>query len=298
MVPLKRSTNAFCCGDPFSMKARATPCSSSHVPSEVAMNSRPLSERSTRGFPWRAKSRSSSSRTRPAPIERATRQPSARRVYSSTTFRIRSGEPSRVRPPMKSYDHTSFGPRAGRFQTACPAPPCARFPDAWLRRGGTRWPSSRQSRSTRLRLTRKPSPRSSAQSLLMIPLVGFLPPSDPRVARTVEAIRRELLHDGLVRRYSTDTAIDGLPGGEAAFLTCTLWLADNLTLLGRRRAARRRFERILELRNDVGLLSEEYDATAGRLVGNFPQALSHVGVVNTACNLTARQGPAEHRLRS
>jgi GH15 family glucan-1,4-alpha-glucosidase len=135
-------------------------------------------------------------------------------------------------------------------------------------------------------------------SLLMIPLVGFLPPSDSRVAGTIEAVQRELLHDGFVRRYSTSSDVDGLPAGEAAFLVCTFWLADNLALLGRRREARRLFERILGLRNDLGLLSEEYDPVARRLVGNFPQALSHVGLVNTAYNLTARRGPAEHRRRS
>jgi GH15 family glucan-1,4-alpha-glucosidase len=135
-------------------------------------------------------------------------------------------------------------------------------------------------------------------SLLMIPLVGFLPPSDPRVAGTVEAVQRELVHDGFVRRYSTSTDVDGLPAGEAAFLACTLWLADNLALLGRRREARRLFEQILDLRNDLGLLSEEYDPAARRLVGNFPQALSHVGLVNTAYNLTTIRGPAEHRRRS
>jgi GH15 family glucan-1,4-alpha-glucosidase len=135
-------------------------------------------------------------------------------------------------------------------------------------------------------------------SLLMIPLVGFLPPSDPRVAGTVEAVQRELLHDGFVRRYSTRTDVDGLPVGEAAFLVCTLWLADNLALLGRSGAARRLFERVLELRNDLGLLSEEYDPAARRLVGNFPQALSHVGLVNTAHNLATTRGPADRRRRS
>lgn len=135
-------------------------------------------------------------------------------------------------------------------------------------------------------------------SLLMIPLVGFLPPSDRRVAGTVEAVQRELLRDGFVRRYSTSTDLDGLPAGEAAFLTCTFWLADNLALLGRRQEARRLFERVLSLRNDLGLLSEEYDPAARRLVGNFPQALSHVGLINTAYNLTTTRGPAEHRRRS
>ncbi|MDQ3875809.1 MAG: glycoside hydrolase family 15 protein, partial [Actinomycetota bacterium] len=135
-------------------------------------------------------------------------------------------------------------------------------------------------------------------SLLMIPLVGFLPPADPRVAGTVEAVQRELLQDGFVRRYSTSAEVDGLPAGEAPFLVCTFWLADNLALLGRRGEARRLFERILDLRSDLGLLSEEYDTTARRLLGNFPQALSHVGLVNTAYNLTTRRGPAEHRRRS
>jgi GH15 family glucan-1,4-alpha-glucosidase len=135
-------------------------------------------------------------------------------------------------------------------------------------------------------------------SLLMIPLVGFLAPSDPRVAGTVEAVQRELLHDGFVRRYSTRTDVDGLPVGEAAFLVCTLWLADNLALLGRSGEARRLFERVLDLRNDLGLLSEEYDPAARRLVGNFPQALSHVGLVNTAHNLATTCGPAERRRRS
>jgi GH15 family glucan-1,4-alpha-glucosidase len=135
-------------------------------------------------------------------------------------------------------------------------------------------------------------------SLLMIPLVGFLPPSDPRVTGTVEAVQRELLHDGFVRRYSTRTDVDGLPVGEAAFLVCTLWLADNLALLGRSGEARRLFERVLDLRNDLGLLSEEYDPAVRRLVGNFPQALSHVGLVNTAHNLATTRGPAERRRRS
>jgi GH15 family glucan-1,4-alpha-glucosidase len=135
-------------------------------------------------------------------------------------------------------------------------------------------------------------------SLLMIPLVGFLPPSDPRVVGTVEAVQRELLHDGFVRRYSTRTDVDGLPVGEAAFLVCTLWLADNLALLGRSGEARRLFERVLDLRNDLGLLSEEYDPAARRLVGNFPQALSHVGLVNTAHNLATTGGPADRRRRS
>jgi GH15 family glucan-1,4-alpha-glucosidase len=135
-------------------------------------------------------------------------------------------------------------------------------------------------------------------SLLMIPLVGFLPPGDARVAGTVEAIQRDLTRDGLVMRYRTDSPdrIDPLPPGEAAFLPCSFWLADNLALLGRADEARALFERLLSLRNDVGLLSEEYDTAAGRLVGNFPQAFTHVALVNTARNLSpGGEGPAVHR---
>jgi GH15 family glucan-1,4-alpha-glucosidase len=132
-------------------------------------------------------------------------------------------------------------------------------------------------------------------SLLMMALVGFLPPHDRRVRGTVEAIERELMQDGFVARYATQRHLDGLPPGEGAFLACTFWLADNLALLGRGADARRVFERLLELRNDVGLLSEEYDPVARRLVGNFPQAFSHVSLVNTACNLRPAPGPADIR---
>jgi GH15 family glucan-1,4-alpha-glucosidase len=132
-------------------------------------------------------------------------------------------------------------------------------------------------------------------SLLMLPLVGFLPPTDPRICGTVEAIQKHLMGDGFVQRYSTDPKIDGLPPGEGAFLACTFWLADNLALQGRYDEARGIFERLLDLRNDVGLLSEEYDPRARRLVGNFPQAFSHVGLINTARNLSGVGGPAEHR---
>jgi GH15 family glucan-1,4-alpha-glucosidase len=132
-------------------------------------------------------------------------------------------------------------------------------------------------------------------SLLMMPLVGFLPASDPRVRGTVAAIERELVEDGLVRRYRPRPSVDGLPPGEGAFLLCTFWLADNLELLGRHDEAVRTFERVLQLRNDVGLLSESYDPVAGRMLGNFPQAFSHVGLVNTARNLRGADGPAQHR---
>jgi GH15 family glucan-1,4-alpha-glucosidase len=133
-------------------------------------------------------------------------------------------------------------------------------------------------------------------SLLMIPLVGFLPASDPRVGGTVAAIERDLMRDGFVQRYASKRATDGLPPGEGAFLPCTFWLADNLYLLGRHDDARKLFERLLGLCNDVGLISEEYDAAARRLVGNFPQAFTHVALVNTACNLSPHQpGAADQR---
>ncbi|MDE2229613.1 MAG: glycoside hydrolase family 15 protein [Alphaproteobacteria bacterium] len=132
-------------------------------------------------------------------------------------------------------------------------------------------------------------------ALLRIPLVGFLPPDDPRVIKTRDAIADELTLDGLVRRYLPDQTPDGLSGDEGAFLICSFWLADNYALVGRRREARVLFERLLALRNDVGLLAEEYDPHAKRLLGNFPQAFSHVGLINTAHNLILRKGPAEHR---
>jgi GH15 family glucan-1,4-alpha-glucosidase len=135
-------------------------------------------------------------------------------------------------------------------------------------------------------------------SLLMIPLVGFLPASDPRVKGTVEAIERELMIDGFVLRYPTKEDIDGLPPGEAAFLACTFWLADNFAMLGRQDDALKLFERLLQLRNDVGLLSEEYDPGRRRLLGNFPQAFSHICLVNTAYNLSRATGPAKHRQES
>jgi GH15 family glucan-1,4-alpha-glucosidase len=135
-------------------------------------------------------------------------------------------------------------------------------------------------------------------SLLMLPLVGFLPASDARVRGTVEAIERNLMADGFVLRYRTKQDVDALPPGEAAFLACSFWLADNLALLGRQEDARRLFERLLSLCNDVGLLSEGYDPGNKRLLGNFPQALSHLALVNTACNLSRDRGPAADRQSS
>jgi GH15 family glucan-1,4-alpha-glucosidase len=132
-------------------------------------------------------------------------------------------------------------------------------------------------------------------ALLMIPMVGFLPARDARVSGTVAAIQRDLLSDGLVRRYSTQPGIDGLPSGEGAFLPCTFWLADNLAMAGRYDEARAIFERLQSICNDVGLLSEEYDPAARRQLGNFPQALTHVSLINTAHNLSRAESPAQHR---
>ncbi len=128
-------------------------------------------------------------------------------------------------------------------------------------------------------------------SLLMIPLVGFLPPEDPRVVSTVEAVERELLHDGFVLRYLTsdDGEVDGLTGREGAFLACSFWLADCLHMIGRVDDSVELFERLLGLRNDLGLLSEEYDPVRKRQVGNFPQAFSHVSLVNTAFRLAGHE---------
>jgi GH15 family glucan-1,4-alpha-glucosidase len=126
-------------------------------------------------------------------------------------------------------------------------------------------------------------------SLLMVALTGFLPPNDERVVSTVEAIERELMQDGLILRYRTERQnVDGLPGSEGVFLPCSFWLADCLHLLGRTSEAKELFERLLELRNDVGLLSEEYDPRAKRQLGNFPQAFSHVALVNTARMLSRK----------
>jgi GH15 family glucan-1,4-alpha-glucosidase len=132
-------------------------------------------------------------------------------------------------------------------------------------------------------------------SLLLIPLVGFLSASDPRVQQTVKAIEQRLVVDGLVLRYDTGKAADGLPPGEGAFLACSFWLVDNLALLGRHDDARALFERLLALRNDVGLLAEEYDPRTGRHVGNFPQAFSHLALANSARNLSASLRPATQR---
>jgi GH15 family glucan-1,4-alpha-glucosidase len=135
-------------------------------------------------------------------------------------------------------------------------------------------------------------------SLLLIPTVGFLPPSDPRVRGTIEAVERRLFVDGFLLRYDPVTSDDGLPGTEGAFLACSFWLADAYVLIGREADARRLFEKLLGLCNDVGLLSEEYDTGRRRMVGNYPQAFSHVGLVNTAHNLARSSKPAKQRSAS
>jgi GH15 family glucan-1,4-alpha-glucosidase len=131
-------------------------------------------------------------------------------------------------------------------------------------------------------------------SLLLITQVGFLPHDDPRIIGTVDAIARDLVVNGLVQRYATEANVDGLPHGEGTFLPCSFWLADGLVLTGRREAGEALFERLLALRNDVGLLSEEYDAHAQRMLGNFPQALTHMALINTARLLSISQHQAKH----
>jgi len=135
-------------------------------------------------------------------------------------------------------------------------------------------------------------------SLLLLCTVGFLPSTDPRIQGTITAIERRLLVDGFVLRYDTAASDDGLPAGEGAFLACSFWLADAFAMVGRIDDARELFERLIGLRNDVGLLSEEYDTSAKRLVGNFPQAFSHVALVNTAHNLARARKPSTQRASS
>jgi GH15 family glucan-1,4-alpha-glucosidase len=132
-------------------------------------------------------------------------------------------------------------------------------------------------------------------ALLMMPLVGFLPATDERMQGTVAAIQRELTTDGFVRRYASKEAVDGLPPGEGVFLPCTFWLADNLALMGRVDEGRALFERLIGLSNDVGLLAEEYDPVTKRQLGNFPQAFTHVALVNSGFNLSRVTDPAHHR---
>jgi GH15 family glucan-1,4-alpha-glucosidase len=133
-------------------------------------------------------------------------------------------------------------------------------------------------------------------SLLLIPLVGFLPPDGPRVRGTLKAIEERLLvQDEFVLRYETEDGVDGLPPGEGAFLACSFWLVDNYLLQDREEDARRLFERLLTRCNDVGLLAEEFDPVAGRMLGNFPQAYSHVGLINSALSLSEYESSRKER---
>ena len=134
-------------------------------------------------------------------------------------------------------------------------------------------------------------------SLLLMPLVGFLPGTDERIKGTVEAIRRELMQDGLVLRYNTSRVQDGLPPGEGVFLACSFWMVSSLKAIGREDEARELFKKLLELPNDLGLLSEEYDPKAKRMVGNFPQAFSHIALVNAAFDLVDGAGVRERARR-
>jgi GH15 family glucan-1,4-alpha-glucosidase len=132
-------------------------------------------------------------------------------------------------------------------------------------------------------------------SLLLLPAVGFLPVSDPRMEQTIAAIEQRLLRDGFVMRYDTAVEDDGLPPGEGAFLACSFWLVDVYVLQGRMADAERLFRRLIAVRNDLGLLSEEYDPHLKRQIGNFPQAFSHMALVNAAYNLTRIEKPVEQR---
>jgi GH15 family glucan-1,4-alpha-glucosidase len=135
-------------------------------------------------------------------------------------------------------------------------------------------------------------------SLLLLPLVGFLPAADPRIKKTVRQIEKRLVVKGLVCRYETGTGVDGLPPGEGAFLACSFWLADNYALMGRRKDAFKLFNRLRRLANDVGLYAEEYDPKSRRMLGNFPQAFSHIALINTALNLMMTEKKRTGRTRS
>ena len=134
-------------------------------------------------------------------------------------------------------------------------------------------------------------------SLLLLPLVGFLPAKDRRIKKTVREIEKRLLRKGLVLRYETETGVDGLPPGEGAFLACSFWLADNYLLLGRIKDARRLFTRLKKLANDVGLFAEEYDPATRSFLGNFPQGFSHVALINTALGLMVQEQKRGKKIR-
>jgi GH15 family glucan-1,4-alpha-glucosidase len=143
-----------------------------------------------------------------------------------------------------------------------------------------------------------PGSKELDASLLLMPLVGFLPVTDSRVQGTVAAIERQLMIDGLVVRYRSEIVDDGLPAGEGVFLACSFWLVSVLKMMGRDKDAKSLFDRLLSLRNDVGLLAEEYDPRAERQLGNFPQALSHIALINAAFEFTRASSPGQQRSQS
>jgi GH15 family glucan-1,4-alpha-glucosidase len=134
-------------------------------------------------------------------------------------------------------------------------------------------------------------------SLLLLPMVGFLPATDKRIKKTVQQIEKRLLFKGLVLRYETGSGVDGLPPGEGAFLACSFWLADNYLLQGRVTEARRLFNRLKKLSNDLGLFAEEYDPVAKTMLGNFPQAFSHVALINSAVGLMTQEQKRGKKIR-
>ena len=211
---------------------------------------------------------------------------------------------SRTRGSGRCAAAASTSPTPRCWRGSRPTARCAPSRSMAARRPGRPLPARCATRSTptcaprattRDRQTFTQSYGSTAldAALLLIPQVGFLPPDDERVRGTLRAVQRELAVDGLVRRYDTDDTDDGVPGDEGAFLACSFWLADALVLDGQVDAGRVQFERLLALRNDVGLLAEEYDVHAGRQLGNLPQAYSHLALVNSALNLAQVPGPGE-----
>jgi GH15 family glucan-1,4-alpha-glucosidase len=134
-------------------------------------------------------------------------------------------------------------------------------------------------------------------SLLLLPMVGFLPPKDKRIKATVREIEKRLVFKGLVLRYETETGVDGLPPGEGAFLACSFWLADNYLLQGRITEAKRLFNRLKKLSNDLGLFAEEYDPVGKEMLGNFPQSFSHVALINTALGLMTQEQKRGSKIR-
>ncbi|MGW1895039.1 glycoside hydrolase family 15 protein [Streptomyces sp. NPDC002004] len=211
-----------------------------------------------------------------------------------------------VRGPRRHFTHSKVmawvaADRAVRTLRAHPRLPGADQVDRWrtMRDAVHEEVCARAFDSERCTFTQSYGSAELDAATLLIPRVGFLPADDARVVGTIDAVQRELGQDGLIRRYSGDGAsVDGLPGREGAFIACSFWLADALCLTGRVKESRRLFEHLLSLRNDVGLLAEEYDPAAGRQLGNFPQAFSHIGLVGTAHTLAAEDARRGRAARS